>query len=98
LLNLIPIIGSILSTTLGVVFSFFYNSLDFLDYPMTRKFFTLRKKIKIVMSKKMLSLGFGCCVFLLMFLPVINIFFKPVCVTAGTALYFEKNYGSENIK
>lgn len=92
LLNLIPIIGSVLSTTLGLLFSFFYNSLDFLDYPMTRRFFTLRKKIEIVLSKKMLSLGFGCCVFLIMFLPLVNVLLKPICITAGTALFFEKKY------
>lgn len=97
LLNLIPVIGSILSATLGIVFSFFYNSLDFLDYPMTRKFYTLRKKIRIVSSKKMLSLGFGCSVFIIMFLPLVNVLLKPVCVTAGTALYFEKNYYMEDI-
>lgn len=96
LLNLIPVIGSVLSTSLGILFSFFYNALDFLDYPMTRKFFTLRNKIKVVLSRKMLSLGFGCCVFLMMFLPLINIFLKPVCVVAGTTLFFEKNYFAEN--
>ncbi len=92
LLNFIPVIGSIFSTILGTLFSFFYNALDFLDYPMTRKFFNLRKKIKVVMSKKMLSIGFGCSVFIIMFLPIINILLKSVCVTAGTALFFEKEY------
>lgn len=96
LLNFIPVIGSIFSTILGTLFSFFYNALDFLDYPMTRKFFNLRKKIKVVMSKKMLSIGFGACVFLLMFLPIINVLLKPVCVTAGTSLFFEKKYDIEN--
>jgi CysZ protein len=91
-LNLIPVVGSILSVILGTLFSFFYNALDFLDYPMTRKFFTLRKKISVVMSKKMLSVGFGSSVFIIMFLPVINVLLKPVCVTAGTALFFEKEY------
>lgn len=90
LLNLLPVIGSILSATLGVVFSFYFNALDFLDYPMTRKFFTLRKKIKVVSSKKMLSLGFGCCAFLLMFLPIVNVFLKPVCVSAGTLYILKK--------
>lgn len=59
---------------------------------MTRKFFNLRKKIKVVMSKKMLSMGFGCSVFIIMFLPIINILLKSICVTAGTALFFEKEY------
>jgi len=95
LLNLIPVIGSVLSTSLGILFSFFYNALDFLDYPMTRRFYTLGNKIKVIRSKKMLSIGFGCCAFLMMFLPVINIFLKPVCVTAGTALFFEGKYIAE---
>lgn len=96
LLNLIPVIGNILSTILGILFSFFYNALDFLDYPMTRKFLSLRKKIKVVMSKNMLSLGFGASAFLIMFLPLVNVLLKPVCVTAGTALFFEKEYSLEN--
>ncbi|MFA5405237.1 MAG: EI24 domain-containing protein [Ignavibacteria bacterium] len=95
LLNLIPFIGSIFSTVFGILFSFFYNALDFLDYPMTRKYFNLRKKIKIVISKKLLSIGFGCCVFLIMFLPFLNVLLKSVCVTAGTALFFEKEYCKE---
>jgi len=95
LLNLIPVIGSVLSTSLGILFSFFYNALDFLDYPMTRRYYTLRKKINIVLSRKMLSIGFGCCIFLMMFLPVINLFLKPVCVTAGTTLFFERKYSEQ---
>lgn len=96
LLNLLPVIGSVLSTSLGILFSFFFNALDFLDYPMTRKFYTLRKKINTVTSRKMLSMGFGCCVFFMMFVPIINVLLKPVCVTAGTALFFEKKYITEN--
>ncbi len=92
LLGVIPIIGSILSVVLGTVFSFFYNALDFIDYPMTRRYYTLRQKIKIVYSKFPLSMGFGCTAFLLMFLPVINVFLKPICVAGGTALFFEKKY------
>ncbi len=92
LLNLIPVIGSIFSTIFGTFFSFFFNALDFLDYPMTRKFYNLRKKIKVIMSKKLLSLGFGASVFIIMFLPFINVLLKSICVTSGTALFFEKEY------
>lgn len=92
LLNFIPVVGTIISTTLGVIFSFFYNALDFLDYPMTRMQYSLKKKISIVASKKMLSLGFGCSVFLILFIPFINALLKPICVIEGTALFFEKDY------
>jgi CysZ protein len=92
LLGFIPLIGTIISVVLSTLFSFFFNALDFLDYPMTRKYLTLRQKIKITYSKPMLSLGFGCAAFLIMFLPVINMVFKPLCVISGTVIYFEKEY------
>ncbi len=92
LLNLIPAIGSVTSAVLGFVFSCYYNALDFLDYPMTRKKMYFRSKLKVTSSGKMVSYGFGLISFLMMFLPVINVFMKPVLVVAGTSLYFEKKY------
>jgi CysZ protein len=92
LIALIPVAGNIISIVLGVIFSFYYNALDFLDYPMTRKLATFRTKIKVTSSGKMLTYGFGCISFIMMFLPVINVFMKPILVVAGTSLYYEKYY------
>jgi len=92
LLGLIPIAGNILSIVLGLIFSFYYNALDFLDYPLTRKLATFREKLKVTSSGKMITYGFGCISFLFMFLPVINVFMKPILVVAGTSLYYEKYY------
>jgi len=92
LLNLIPAIGSVFSMIIGTVFSFFYNALDFLDYPMTRKKMKFRQKLKVTRSGKMITYGFGCTAFLLMFLPIVNVFMKPILVVAGTSLYYEKDY------
>jgi len=95
LLGFIPLIGPIISVVLGTLFSFFFNALDFMDYPMTRRYMTLRQKIKITYSRPMHSLGFGCAAFLIMFLPVLNIILKPLCVISGTVIYFEKEYWKE---
>ena len=92
LINFIPMIGSVISTVGGTGFSFFYNALDYLDYPMTRRFYKLRKKIKVVNAGGALTYGFGCAAFILMFLPIVNVFFKPVLVVAGTSLFYEKKY------
>ncbi len=92
-MNYIPVAGTIISTILGFLFSAFYNSLDFFDYPMQRKMFTLRQKIKTTNSGSMFTYGFGSMAFLMMFLPFINSLFKPLLVVAGTKLYLEKiNY------
>jgi len=91
--NYIPVAGTIISTILGLLFSFFYNSLDFFDYPMQRKMFTLRQKISGTNSAGILTYGFGAMSFLMMFVPFINSLFKPLLVVSGTKLYLEKvNY------
>lgn len=92
LLNVIPAAGNVLSAIIGTIFSFFYNALDFLDYPMTRRKMGFRQKLKVTRSGKMITYGFGAAAFLLMFLPVVNVFMKPILVVAGTSLYYEKDY------
>ena len=92
-INYIPVAGTIISTILGLLFSFFYNSLDFFDYPMQRKMFTLRQKISGTNYGGILTYGFGAIAFLMMFVPFINSLFKPLLVVSGTKLYLEKiNY------
>jgi CysZ protein len=88
----VPLIGAVVSTTLGFIFSCFYNALDFLDYPMTRRSIKLRQKIKVAQSGKMITYGFGCMAFLMMFIPVVNALLKPVLVVSGTSLFYEKEY------
>lgn len=92
LINFIPMIGSTISVIFGTGFSFFYNALDYLDYPLSRRLVPFRQKLKVVNSKKTLSYGFGGIAFILTFLPVINVLFNPLLVAAGTKLFFEKGY------
>lgn len=92
LINFIPMIGSVISLVAGTGFSFFFNALDYLDYPLTRRMTGFREKLKIVNSKKMLSYGFGAMGFILTFIPVINVFMKPILVASGTSLFYEKKY------
>jgi CysZ protein len=94
LLNLAPAIGSAIAFVLGILFSFYYNALDFLDYPMTRRQMKFVRKLKVTGKGGMLTYGFGCIAFLMMFLPVVNVFMKPILVAAGTSLYFERRYGA----
>jgi len=92
LLNFVPVIGNIFSTVLVLIFSFFYNALDFFDYPLTRRLAPFKHKLKITQKGGMVSYGFGCMAFLMMFLPVVNVFMKPILVVAGTSLYYEREF------
>lgn len=97
LIDFLPMIGSIITFVFGSLFSFFYNALDYMDYPLTRRQAGFRKKLKVVGSKKDLSMGFGCISFLLTFIPVINILLNPLLVVSGTSFFYEKEYHLENI-
>lgn len=92
LIELIPMIGAVITLVFGTLFSFFYNALDYLDYPLTRRITGFREKLKIINSKKALSYGFGAMAFILTFIPVINVFMNPILVAAGTSLFYEKRY------
>lgn len=96
IINFIPMIGGVISFSGGLLFSFFYNALDYLDYPLTRRLISFRKKLSIVNSKKTLSYGFGAMAFTLTFIPVINVLMNPLLVIAGTRLFYEKNYIGNN--
>ncbi|MEO8210951.1 MAG: EI24 domain-containing protein [bacterium] len=93
-INFIPMIGSVISLVVGTAFSFFFNALEYLDYPLTRRRAGFREKLKIVNSKKMLSYGFGAMGFILTFIPVVNVLMNPILVAAGTSLFYEKEYKS----
>jgi CysZ protein len=90
LLNFIPLIGETVSLILGILLSCFFNALDFLDYPMQRKLFTFKQKLRVTLKGGMLTFGFGAIAFLMMFLPIVNVFMKPILVVAGTRMYWEK--------
>lgn len=91
-LNLIPMIGNTLSLVSGTIFSFYYNALDFLDYPMSRRMVKFGKKLKVINSGKSAAMGFGAMAFILTFLPVINVLFNPLLVASGTSLFFTKEF------
>jgi len=59
---------------------------------MQRKLMTFRQKLRVTQKGGMLTSGFGAIAFLMMFLPIVNVFMKPILVVAGTRLYWEKEY------
>ena len=91
-INFIPMIGSTISLVVGTPFSAYFNALDFMDYPMNRSGMIFRQKLNLINKKPALTMGFGTIAFLMTFLPVINVFMKPLLVVAGTSLYYQESY------
>lgn len=92
LTGLIPAIGTTISFITGTLFSFYYNALDFLDYPMTRKMLSFRHKLKLTLKGGNVTMGFGCAAFFITFTPLLNVFFRPLLVITGTALYYDDRF------
>ena len=79
----------------GALFSFYYNALDYMDYPMSRRMIKFGQKLHVINSKKTVSMGFGAMAFILTFLPVINVLLNPLLVASGTSLFFIKEFNKQ---
>ena len=86
-LNLIPGVGSALWTGLSVAWTVYWLAAEYLDAAMARHLYPFSEVRRTVRRRLPLCLGFGAAVYLLMWIPVLNLFFIPLAVVAGTLLY-----------
>lgn len=86
-LNFIPGVGSILWTVLGSIWSMLWMAGEHLAAPMTRHLYPFSEVRRMLRERRALTLGLGAGVYLLLWVPILNTFFLPVAVVAGTLLY-----------
>ncbi|MFQ3630308.1 EI24 domain-containing protein [Roseiflexus sp.] len=91
LLNLIPVVGSFLATASGIALGATISCLDFFDPPLERRRLRFRDKLGFVRQGLPATAGFGLVCLGLVSIPLINLFAVPLCITAGTLFYCEKN-------
>jgi uncharacterized protein involved in cysteine biosynthesis len=63
---------------------------------LTRQLASFKAKLKSAQSGGMVTYGFGAMAFLMMFLPAVNVFMKPLLVAAGTKLYYDKRFSDKS--
>lgn len=86
-LNLIPGVGSIAWTVTSILWTMGWLATEYLDAPMARHLYRFRDVRKAVMARLPLSLGFGAAIYVMLWVPVLNFFFIPVAIIAGTLLF-----------
>lgn len=86
-LHLLPGVGSILWTVLGSLWSMIWMAGEHLASPMTRNFYPFSEVRRMLRERRALCLGFGLGIYLMLWVPVLNTFFLPVAIVAGTLLY-----------
>jgi CysZ protein len=86
-INLIPIVGTLAYVPLAMFFNCQALGLEFMDYCLERHHASLSERVAWARAHRPAVLGLGACVSLLLLLPVINLFFLPLCVVGGTELF-----------
>ena len=87
LVNFIPIVGQVI----GFIFFTYYSALLFVDYPSSRRGWSLGKKIKWLRSHSRVGFRLGLIPAVISMIPVLNIFFMAILfplLTIHTTLNF----------
>jgi len=87
LLNLIPVLGSILSTFLGFLTTAFFFGFQFYDFPLERRKYTFGGKLKFAFRFAPQVVGVGVGFFLLSMIPVINFLGLNMATIAATIMF-----------
>ena len=85
-LNFIPGLG----TGLNTLWIWIFLAFEFLSYPLSRRHYPFRQKLRIIWDYKELALGFGLGVFLILLVPLLNFICIPISVVGGTLLYLQE--------
>jgi CysZ protein len=84
ILNLLPVLGTVLATVGTITLSATLVCLDFFDATLERRRLKFRQKLGIVRRSLPASGGFALICFGLVSIPFINLVGIPLCVMAGT--------------
>ena len=85
--NFLPGIGAVVWTVVATLWTMGWLAAEYLDAPMARHLYSFREVRRAVMARLWLCMGFGAAVYVLLWVPVLNFFFMPLAVVAGTLLF-----------
>ncbi|PSQ16509.1 hypothetical protein BRD00_11000 [Halobacteriales archaeon QS_8_69_26] len=86
LLNLVPAVGSVVSTLLGSLVSAFFLAFEFSNDPLGRRGRGLRERFGLLRERRATAFGFGFGTTLMLWVPLLNFLTIPLAVVGGTAL------------
>lgn len=88
LLNLLPG-AQLIATPLLIAYSILVISVDFTDYAMARRLWSVKRKIAFVRTYLPEFIGFGTSVFLLILIPFMVLIVVQIAVIGGTLLFID---------
>jgi len=82
----LPGIGQIISVV-GFAFTAVYLGVDYVDWPAARRDWSVGDRVAFTRRQLPAMAGFGTGVWVLLFIPLVNLFFMPAAVAGGTMLF-----------
>lgn len=86
---LVPGPGQIAYSLGATGISIVYVAVDYVDWPAARRDWSVRRRLGLFRMHPGELLGFGVGVWLMLLVPVLNLFFMPAAVAGGTLLFLE---------
>ena len=84
----IPGIGQVISLV-GFALTAIYLGVDYIDWPAARRDWAVRDRVAFTRRQLAAVAGFGTGVWVLLFIPLVNLFFMPAAVAGGTMLFVD---------
>jgi CysZ protein len=85
----VPVLGQAVYAVFGFVFTALYFSIDYIDWPASRRDRGLRARAAVVRRNFWPMFGFGTGVWFFLIVPIVNLLFMPAAVAGGTLLFLD---------
>lgn len=86
-LLLIPGLGGAASALLGMAWTALWLAAEYVDLPMARHLHSFSEVLAVLRRRRWATAGFGLSLYLLLWVPVLNLFLVPIAAVAGTLYY-----------
>ncbi len=84
----IPGVGQLVSLV-GFALTAVYMGIDYVDWPAARRDWSVRDRVAFTRRQLPAVAGFGTGVWIILFIPLLNLLFMPAAVAGGTMLFVE---------
>lgn len=85
----LPGVGGVIYAVLGFIFTALFLAIDYVDYAAARRGLGVRDRLRASLRAWPAMLGLGTAIWLLLFVPLLNVLFMPAAVAGGTLLFVD---------
>ncbi len=85
----LPVVGQVVASILGFFVTALYWAISYIDWPASRRRRGLRFRFVLGVRHFLAMTGFGTGVWLVLFVPLLNLLFMPMAVAGGTLLFLD---------